>query len=159
MPGKQAPINSAKVPSIAELIAGRDEVAYAKALTWTRKNRMRPQAEAAALAKESDVTVIFAGLPNRYESEGADRKHMRIPENQNALISAVAEVSDKVAVVLFNGSPVEMPWKDDVEAILEMYLGGDGVSEGRHGPALWRANPSGKLAEPSRSNSPTIPPT
>ena len=132
-------INSTKVPSIAELIAGRDEIAYAKGFDLDAEEPDESlQAEAAALAKESDVTVIFAGLPNRYESEGADRKHMRIPENQNALISAVAEVSDKVAVVLFNGSPVEMPWKDDVEAILEMYLGGDGVSEGRHGSALWR---------------------
>ena len=141
-------INSTKVPSIAELIAGRDEIAYAKGFDLDAEEPDESlQAEAAALAKESDVTVIFAGLPNRYESEGADRKHMRIPENQNALISAVAEVSDKVAVVLFNGSPVEMPWKDDVEAILEMYLGGDGVSEAAMALLYGEANPSGKLAE------------
>ena len=141
-------INSTKVPSIAELIAGRDEIAYAKGFDLDEEEPDESlQAEAAALAKESDVTVIFAGLPNRYESEGADRKHMRIPENQNALISAVAEVSDKVAVVLFNGSPVEMPWKDDVEAILEMYLGGDGVSEAAMALLYGEANPSGKLAE------------
>lgn len=136
------------MPSIAELIAGRDEIAYAKGFDLDAEEPDESlQAEAAALAKESDVTVIFAGLPNRYESEGADRKHMRIPENQNALISAVAEVSDKVAVVLFNGSPVEMPWKDDVEAILEMYLGGDGVSEAAMALLYGEANPSGKLAE------------
>jgi len=79
--------------------------------------------EAAYIAKDSDVAVIFAGLPDSYESEGYDREHMRIPESHNKLIQAIAEIQPNVVVVLCNGSPIEMPWIHQVKGILEAYLG------------------------------------
>ena len=59
-----------------------------------------------------------------YEAEGLDRAHMNLPQSHDALIEAVSKVHSKVVVVLSNGSPVEMPWEDQVQGILEAYLGG-----------------------------------
>lgn len=74
-----------------------------------------------------DVAVIFAGLPDSYESEGYDRKHLGMPNCQNALIEAVAEAQPNTIVVLHNGAPIEMPWLGKVKAVLEAYLGGQAV--------------------------------
>ncbi|WP_261302059.1 glycoside hydrolase family 3 C-terminal domain-containing protein [Paenibacillus andongensis] len=103
--------------------------------------------EAVRAAKNADVAVVFAGLPDRYESEGYDREHMRLPDNHNRLIEAVAEVQPNIVVVLSNGSPVELPWIGKVKGILEGYLGGQ-ASGGAIADLLFgEANPSGKLAE------------
>lgn len=103
--------------------------------------------DAIAAAKQADVAVIFAGLPDAYESEGFDRKHMRLPEIQNQLIQAVAEIQPNTVVVLHNGSPVEMPWINSVKAVLETYLGGEGVGEATVDTLFGKSNPSGKLPE------------
>jgi len=80
--------------------------------------------EAKKVAAESDVAVVFAGLPERYESEGYDRPHMKMPESHNRLIEEVSNVQKNLVVVLSNGAPVEMPWVSKAKAILETYLGG-----------------------------------
>lgn len=103
--------------------------------------------QACDAAKKADIAIVIAGLPERYETEGLDRKHMRMPENHNRLIEAVSDANPNTIVALYNGSPVEMPWNGKVKAILEAYLGGQAGA-----PALWdvifgRVNPSGKLAE------------
>lgn len=103
--------------------------------------------EAIELAKSSDVAVIFAGLPDAFESEGYDRQHMKLPNCQNELIEKVCAVQPNTVVVLHNGSPVEMPWVNKVNAILEMYLGGEAVGEAAIDLLFGRVNPSGKLAE------------
>lgn len=103
--------------------------------------------EACEAAKAADVAIILAGLTDDYESEGFDRTHMKMPPSHNILISEVAKANPNVVVVLCNGAPVEMPWIDEVKAVLELYLSGQGG-----GTALWKllygeANPCGKLAE------------
>ncbi|MCD7775658.1 MAG: glycoside hydrolase family 3 C-terminal domain-containing protein [Clostridiales bacterium] len=103
--------------------------------------------DAVAVAADSDVVVIFAGLPESFESEGFDRHHMRLPDCQNHLIERVAEVQKNIVVVLCNGSPVEMPWIDKVKGVLESYLGGEAVGEAQADILFGKANPSGKLAE------------
>lgn len=103
--------------------------------------------EAIELAKSSAVAVIFAGLPDAFESEGYDRQHMKLPNCQNELIEKVCAVQPNTVVVLHNGSPVEMPWVNKVNAILEMYLGGEAVGEAAIDLLFGRVNPSGKLAE------------
>lgn len=103
--------------------------------------------EAVAVARAADAAVVFAGLPERYESEGFDRTTLDMPAAQNALIAAVAAAQPRTVVVLLNGAPVTMPWADDVAAILEMYLPGDGAGEAAVSLLYGRANPSGKLAE------------
>ena len=104
-------------------------------------------AEAAAAAKKAKVAVVFAGLPDAYESEGYDRTHMRMPESQNRLIEAVAEANPNTVVVLHNGSPVEMPWIGKVKGVLEAYLGGQAVGLAEVKVLFGDVNPSGHLPE------------
>lgn len=104
-------------------------------------------AEAVNAAKNADAAVIFAGLHDEMESEGADRLHMRMPEGHQKLISEVCRANPETAVVLFNGSPVEMPWVSKPKAILEAYLGGEAVGESCMDVLLGDVNPSGHLAE------------
>ena len=104
-------------------------------------------AEAVAAAKAAKTAVVFAGLPDSYESEGYDREHMRMPECQNRLIEAVAAANPNTVVVLHNGSPVEMPWIGKVKAVLEAYLGGQAVGEAEIRVLFGDVNPSGHLPE------------
>ena len=104
-------------------------------------------AEAVAAAKKAKVAVVFAGLPDAYESEGYDRTHMRMPESQNRLIEAVAEANPNTVVVLHNGSPVEMPWIGKVKGVLEAYLGGQAVGLAEVKVLFGDVNPSGHLPE------------
>ena len=103
--------------------------------------------EAVNAAKEAEVAVIFAGLPDKFECEGYDRDHMRMPNCQNTLISEILKIQKNVVVVLHNGSPIEMPWADDVNAILEAYLCGQAVGGACVNLLFGKANPCGKLAE------------
>lgn len=98
-------------------------------------------------AKRADVAVIFAGLPEKMESEGFDRNHMRMPESHNELIEAVLEVQSNTIVVLHNGSPVEMPWAKKAKGIIETYLGGQAVGEATVDVLFGNVNPSGRLPE------------
>jgi len=104
-------------------------------------------AEAKKAAIRADVAVIFAGLPEHYESEGYDRRHMKMPESHCTLIEEVAKVQPNVVVVLSNGSPVEMPWIDKVKGLLEAYLGGQAMGGAVADLLFGDVNPSGKLAE------------
>ncbi|HCL03579.1 MAG TPA: glycosyl hydrolase [Lachnoclostridium phytofermentans] len=103
--------------------------------------------EAVKAASKADAAVIFAGLPESFDSEGIDRKHMRLPECQNRLIEQIAGVQKNTIVVLHNGSAVEVPWADKVNAILEMFLAGQGVGEATDALLYADANPCGRLAE------------
>ena len=98
-------------------------------------------------SQSADKIVVFAGLPDSFESEGYDREHMRLPEIQNKVIEALLTLDKQVIVVLHNGSPVEMPWADKVSAIVEAYLGGEGIGEAVVDVLYGAVNPSGKLAE------------
>jgi beta-glucosidase len=98
-------------------------------------------------AAAADMIVICAGLPAKYEVEGLDREHMKLPPAHDALIEAVAAEHDNVVVVLSNGSPVEMPWIDNVSAVLEGYLGGQAGAGALADILVGDVNPSGKLAE------------
>jgi beta-glucosidase len=104
-------------------------------------------AAAVAAARQADVAVVCVGLPDGYENEGDDRTHLRLPPTHDALVAAVAAVHDRVVVVLSNGAPVEMPWVDDVEAVVEGYLGGQAGGGGLADVLTGRVDPSGHLAE------------
>lgn len=103
--------------------------------------------ETVEAARAAGAAVIFAGLPESFESEGYDRRHMCLPDCQNRVIEAVAAVQPNTVVVLHNGSPVECPWADKVAAVLEMYLGGEAVGEAADALLWGDAAPCGRLAE------------
>lgn len=112
-----------------------------------RKNEDAYITEACNLAKNASKAVVFIGLTDDYESEGFDRSTMKLPDGHNRLVEAVSRVNDNVIVVLEGGSPVEMPWADDVKAILNAYLGGQSVAPAIVDVLTGKANPCGKLAE------------
>ena len=133
---------------VSALEAAGDAVTYARGYdAHSSKTDEALLAEALNAAKDAEAAVIFAGLPDAFESEGADRDHMRLPDNQNELIAAVSAVNPHTVVVLHGGSPVELPWLDKVPAVLLMYLGGERVGAAA-ADLLWgKVNPSGHLAE------------
>lgn len=104
-------------------------------------------AEAVKVAKNAEKVVLFIGLPDFMESEGGDRTHMKLPAAHDRLVEEICKVNENVAVVLHNGSPVEMPWVDAPKAILEAYLGGQAVGGAVVDILFGDVNPSGRLAE------------
>lgn len=104
-------------------------------------------AEAVDAARNSQVAVVFAGLPERYESEGFDRSDLKLPEGHLRMIQAVAQANPNTVVVLLCGCVVECPWADQVKGILYMGLPGEAGGEAVADLLCGRANPSGKLAE------------
>ena len=96
---------------------------------------------------ESDTVLVFAGLTDEYESEGCDRENMRMPESHLRLIDSLSESGKKVVVILFGGSPFEVPFCDKVDAILNMYLPGQNGGAAVYDLLFGVKNPSGKLAE------------
>ena len=104
-------------------------------------------AEAAEAAGNAETAVVFAGLPDRFESEGFDRENMRLPEGHNRMIEAVAKANPNTVVVLLCGCAVECPWTDRVKAILYMGLPGQAGGEAVADLLYGRANPGGRLAE------------
>ena len=149
--GGSSHINSWKVESAldaAKKIPGLANVTFAEGYQDDKDEVIEElQNEAVKAAAEADVAVLFLGLPDNFESEGYDRKHMDLPNCQNELVQKVLEVQKHVVVVLHNGSAVVMPWKDQVEGILEAYLGGEAVGKAVAEVLAGRKNPCGRLAE------------
>lgn len=146
--GGSSHINSFKVTGALEMVKDMPNVTYARGFDDAEdKTDEKLLKEAIEAAKAADVAVIFAGLPDAFESEGYDRTHMQMPKSQNQLIEEIAKVQPNVVVVLHNGSPVEMPWLSKVKGVLEAYLGGEAVGEAEYSILFGEVNPSGKLAE------------
>src|SRR5580704_13097228 len=117
-------------------------------------------AQAVEQAKAAQVAVVFAGLPDSFESEGFDRSSLDLPAGHNELIEAVVSVQPNVAVVLMNGSAIVMPWANQVKAIVEAWLGGQAGGGAIADALTGKINPSGKLSEtfPERlEDTPTYP--
>lgn len=104
-------------------------------------------AEAVAKAKGYDKVLVFAGLTDYVESEGGDRENMQLPANQLALIDALIKAGKKITVVLYGGSPMELPFADNVSAILNMYLPGQNGGTATYNLLFGVKSPCGKLAE------------
>lgn len=103
--------------------------------------------EAIKAAEGADKIVLCLGLPDSFESEGFDRKHMRIPNNQIDLLERLAKLGKPIVGLLFAGSPVEMPWLNQLNALFSVYTSGQGAAEGILRLVFGEANPCGKLAE------------
>lgn len=145
--GGSSHINCFRTTSAVEAAEGL-KVTYAQGYSAAKDEATDEMiAEAVAAAKQAKVAVVFAGLPDAYESEGYDRKHMQMPACQNKLIEAVAAANPNTVVVLHNGSPVEMPWLDQVKGVIEAYLGGQAVGLATVRVLFGDVNPSGHLAE------------
>ena len=146
--GGSSHINCHKIDSALNSAKQFADVTYAKG--YNTDNDITDEAllnEAVNAAKNADIAVIFAGLPDAFENEGFDRKHIDMPKCQNELIAEICKVQKNVVVVLHNGSSITMPWLDKVNAVLEMYLAGEASGAAAVNLLFGVANPSGKLAE------------
>lgn len=122
--------------------------------------------DALEMAESADKIVVFAGLPDSFESEGFDRDDMKLPKCQNKLIKKLIALGKPVAVVLHNGAPLELPWAigtgkgtdtsgygrtlgtdGKCGAIVEAYLTGEGQAEALMNVLYGKKNPEGRLAE------------
>ena len=146
--GGSSHINAFRADSAWEAARGRYDVQYAQGFcAGGGEPDEALAAEAVQLAAGCEAAVVFAGLPDSFECEGYDRSHMRLPECQNDLIRRIAAAQPNTVVALHGGSPVELPWADEVPAILELYLAGQGVGRAAAELLFGEANPCGKLAE------------
>jgi len=99
-------------------------------------------ASAARLAKASEVAIVFA---YQWESEGMDLASLSLPDHQDDLIAQVAAANPHTVVVLETGSPVTMPWAEQVSGILEAWYGGSRGAQALARVIFGDVNPSGKL--------------
>lgn len=142
-------VNATKVECLAEEIrtCGLDCIGMAKGYERNGVPNLPLAKEAAELASGADVALLCLGLTEADESEGLDRPHMRLAENQIELLTAVRERAKKVVVLFHAGSTVEMPWLDKCDAMLQAALGGQAGASALLDVLTGKVNPSGKLAE------------
>lgn len=101
--------------------------------------------EAVAIARAADVAIVVVGLDAEWESEGYDRDSMDLPGEQDALIKAVAAANSRTVVVNQSGSPVSMPWVDEVAAIIQAWYQGQEAGNALADVLFGLVCPSGKL--------------
>ncbi len=112
-----------------------------------RKSESELTAEAVKTAEAADVALVFIGLTEEFEAEGYDRDNIDMPAAHNALVSEVVKANPNTVVVLAGGSVVNMPWIEDVKALLNMGLSGQAGGSAAANILMGKVNPSGKTAE------------
>ncbi len=118
-----------------------------------------PIEEAVRIAKEADAVIVFAGLSDHFESEGFDRDHLNMPQ-QDVLVMAVASANPNTVVVLQTGSPVNInAWNRLAAAIVQAWYGGEEGGRAIAEVLLGKFNPCGKMPFSyigSRNDSPAM---
>lgn len=114
---------------------------------FKQQDRVNHLQEAVDIAQAADVAVVIVGLDAEWESEGYDRRNMDLPVDgsQDRLIEAVARVNHRTIVVNQSGSPVHMPWVDQVPAIIQAWYQGQEAGNALADVLFGLQNPSGKL--------------
>lgn len=100
---------------------------------------------AADLAARSDVAIVIVGTTDDWESEGHDRESLSLPGRQDELIAAVRSANERTVVLINTGSPVDMPWADDVAAIMQIWFGGQEMGAAVADVLLGSHDPGGRL--------------
>ncbi|MET7639209.1 glycoside hydrolase family 3 C-terminal domain-containing protein [Streptomyces sp. NPDC005438] len=122
-----------------------DAVSFALTHREPRRDPGELIAEAVRAARRARVAVVVVATTDRVESEGFDRDHLRLPGHQDALVEAVAEANPRTVVVVNAGSPVEMPWRDRVAAVLVTWFPGQEGGAALADVLLGHAEPGGRL--------------
>lgn len=142
-------VNPTKVENSLDL-AGKyfsGKITYEPGYHRNQETDQKLVEKAKKAAVEADVVLLFVGLDEASESEGMDRVHMKMPQNQLELINAVAQMNKELIVVVSAGSVVEMPWIKKAKAVLHGYLGGQAGASAMLDVITGKVNPSGKLNE------------
>lgn len=142
-------VNPTRVETMAEKISEYPLTYLGCAEGYRRTGEQDEELKKAALdlAASADVVIYCFGLDEISESEGLDRTHMRIPQNQISLLEALVKVNPNIVGVLSAGSAIEMPWHYCFKAILHGYLGGQAGAGAMLDVLTGRENPSGRLSE------------
>ncbi len=142
-------VNSTTVESIQEVLPDYplDVVGIAKGYARDGKENAGMIQEAVALAKKADVVLYFFGLNEQSESEGLDRKHLRIPQNQIMLLQELSKANENLVGIISAGSVIEMSWHHHFKALLHGYLSGQAGAGAMMDLLTGVVNPSGKLTE------------
>lgn len=144
--GGSSHINSYRVKSFVDCLEGVD-YQYDEGCSLERTKKAPDVRKAVELAKNADKVLLFLGIDERYETEGMDRESLRLPSSQLELLKEIKKVNSNIVVVLSSGGPLEMPFIDDVKAVLDIYLGGEAIMEALTDILYGKVNPSGHLAE------------
>jgi len=142
-------VNAAKVDTAMEMIkdSGLDCIGFAPGYRFNKGGDAALTEEALSLAQKSDVILFYLGLPESGESEGIDRVHIDLPENQIALLNALAETGKPIVAVLTSGSVIGMEWAAKTKAVIHGFLHGEAGAGALIDIITGKINPSGKLAE------------
>ena len=122
------------------------ELPYAEGYLGNGSTSQERIQKALEITKEKKTVLFFAGLADDAESEGFDRDSLSLPEGEKQVLDALCHAGKDVVVLLMTGSPVLLPFRDQVSAILSLGLGGEGVGEAVDRLLLGKANPCGKTA-------------
>lgn len=122
-------------------------IGYAKGYERYGKKNRKLLLEAAELSENADVILYYMGLDEVTESEGVDRKNMKIPQCQIDTLEAIHQLNKNIVVVLSCGSAVEMPWLSMAKGLVHGYLSGQAGACAMVNVLTGKVNPSGKLAE------------
>ncbi|WP_027502397.1 beta-glucosidase [Rhodococcus sp. UNC363MFTsu5.1] len=102
-------------------------------------------AEAEAAAAQADVAVVVVATTDKVESEGFDRTTLALPGRQDELVSRVVAANPRTVVIVNSGAPVEMPWRDDVAAVLLSWFPGQEAGSALAEVLTGAAEPGGRL--------------
>ncbi|NEB70566.1 glycosyl hydrolase [Streptomyces fulvissimus] len=102
-------------------------------------------AEAVEAARTADTAIVVVGTTERVESEGFDRTDLKLPGHQDALVHAVAAVNPRTVVVVNSGSPVELPWRNEVAAVLLSWFPGQEAGHALADVLRGQEEPGGRL--------------
>lgn len=142
-------VNAIDVDSMLSTVKGQDFnfIGYEQGYIRNKKTNKELIDRAKELASRVDVVVLCVGLEEIMESEGMDRRHMRIGQSHVELLVELAKVNKNIVTVLSGGSAVEMPWIDYTKGLVHGFLGGVAGGEAMWNILTGKVNPSGKLAE------------
>ena len=142
-------VNPTKLDSSEKLLgeSGLNVVGCCKGFHRYGKKKKKLLKEAIELASKADTVVLYLGLDEVTEAEGLDRTSLHLEKNQLELIGEIKRLHKKIVLVLSCGSAVEMPFIDDVDAILHCYLNGQAGALATLNILSGKVNPSGKLSE------------
>ena len=142
-------VNTTKLDTVSELSHLYDLQIVGTSRGYLRNGNEdeNTRKEAMELASRADIVLFFFGLNEDSESEGMDRTHMRIPQNQINLLQELGQVNSNLVGIISAGSAIEMPWHHYFKAMLHCYLNGQAGAGAVMDILTGAVNPSGKLSE------------
>ncbi|WP_026516421.1 glycoside hydrolase family 3 C-terminal domain-containing protein [Butyrivibrio sp. MC2021] len=142
-------VNPTKIETVSEIIGNYDIQVIGSSRGYSRNGDedAATKKEALDIAARADYVLYFFGLNEDSESEGMDRNHMRIPQNQITLMQELGQVNANIIGIISAGSAIELPWHHYLKAMLHCYLNGQAGAGAVLDILTGSVNPSGKLSE------------